>query len=232
MRTGYDIQKLTNDIKVRVDGISTFPVETERPIVEELILSNEVLWINLYGDVDDITLKRLADQIRDEITALPEISQAETFTRDFEISIEVSESKLREYGLSFDDVARAVRRSSVDLPAGSIKTVRRRNQPADQGTGLHRSEYESLVLRTRPDGTRILLGDVAKVVDGFVDTNAEYPLQPEKIRRHPRAPGRASRVPSTWPRPPRPTWRKRTGPCPRALHSRSGPTDPNSSRTA
>ena len=173
MRPGYDIQKLTNDIKVRIDGISTFPVETERPIVEELILSNEVLWINLYGDVDDITLKRLTDQVRDEITALPDISHAETYTRDFEISIEVSESKLREYGLSFDDVARAVRQSSIDLPAGSIKTSGGEISLRTKGQAYTGLEYASLVLRTGPDGTRILLGDVANVVDGFVDTNAE-----------------------------------------------------------
>jgi multidrug efflux pump subunit AcrB len=171
MRTGYDIQKLTNDIKVRVDGISTFPVETERPIVEELVISNEVLWVNIYGDVDDVTLKRLTDKTRDEITALPEVSQAETFTRNFEISIEVSESKLREYGLTFNDVARAVRSSSIDLPAGSIRTTGGEISLRTKGQAYTGIEFESLVLMTRPDGTRILLGDVAEVVDGFVDTN-------------------------------------------------------------
>lgn len=171
MRTGYDIQKLTNDIKVRVDGISTFPVETERPIVEELVISNEVLWVNIYGDVDEITLKRLADKTRDEITALPEISQAETFSRNFEISIEVSESKLREYGLTFNDVARAVRSSSIDLPAGSIRTSGGEISLRTKGQAYTGIEFESLVLMSRPDGTRILLGDVAEVVDGFEDTN-------------------------------------------------------------
>ncbi|MEZ5274769.1 MAG: efflux RND transporter permease subunit [Opitutaceae bacterium] len=173
MRNGYDMQKLVNDIKVRVDGISTFPVETERPIIEELTTRNEVLWINLYGDVDDITLKRLADRVRDELTALPEISQADAFSPSFEISIEVSESKLREYGLTFDDVARAVRRSSVDLPAGSIRTAGGEISLRTKGQAYTGAEYESLVLLTRPDGTRIVLGDVARVVDGFVESNFE-----------------------------------------------------------
>ncbi|RKX34457.1 MAG: acriflavin resistance protein [Verrucomicrobia bacterium] len=172
MRAGYDMQKLVNDIKVRVDGISTFPVETERPIIEELTTQQEVLWINLYGDVDEVTLKRLADKVRDEITALPDITQAEVYgTRNFEISIEVSESKLREYGLSFNDVARAVRNSSLDLPAGSIRTVGGEISLRTKGQAYTGDEFESLVLRTRPDGVRILLGDVARVVDGFEDTN-------------------------------------------------------------
>ena len=95
--------------------------------------------------------------------------------RNFEISIEVSESKLREYGLTFDDVARAVRRSSIDLPAGSIRTAGGEISLRTKGQAYTGIEYESLVLMTRPDGTRILLGDVAEVVDGFRGHQSESP---------------------------------------------------------
>ncbi|RME69905.1 MAG: efflux RND transporter permease subunit, partial [Verrucomicrobia bacterium] len=84
---GHDIQKVINQIKVRVDGISTFPAETERPIIEELTTRNEVLWVNVAGDVDEPTLKRLAEKIRNDIVSLPGVTQAEIYgTRRFEIS--------------------------------------------------------------------------------------------------------------------------------------------------
>jgi multidrug efflux pump subunit AcrB len=174
LSNGYDAQKVLNDIKVRVDGISTFPAEAERPIVEEIIARNQVMWVNLYGDIDEITLKRLADKTRDEITALPGVTQAEVLgIRNFEISVEVSEARLREYGLTFDQVARAIRASSIDLPAGNIRTEGGEVLLRTKGQAYVGDDFERLVLATRPDGSRITLGQVARVVDGFEDTPRE-----------------------------------------------------------
>jgi multidrug efflux pump subunit AcrB len=172
MNPGYDMQKFVNQIKTQVDAISTFPGETENPIIEQLIARGQVLWVNVYGDVDEITLKRLANKVRDEITALPNVSQAEVRgTRRFEISIEVSEEKLREYGLTFSQVAQAVRNTSLDLPAGSIKTETGEILLRTKGQAYTGEEYQNLVLLTQKDGSRILLRDVAKVIDGFEDAN-------------------------------------------------------------
>ena len=122
VETGYDIRELLDDVKARVDAISTFPVETEKPVVQELLPRLQVINVSLYGDTDELTLKRLGEQVRDELTALAEISQADLKSvRPYEISIEVSEDALRRHGLTFDEVARAVRRSSLDMPGGSIK---------------------------------------------------------------------------------------------------------------
>lgn len=178
---GYDLQKVLNQIKVRVDGISTFPVETERPIIEELTTRNEVLWVNISGDVDEPTLKRLSEKVRNDIVSLPGVTQAEVYgVRRFEIAIEVSESRLREYGLTFDDVARAVRRSSINLPAGSIKTEGGEVLIRTNGQAYTGEEYASLVLTTRPDGTRITVGDVAAVIDGFEDTASSNTFNGER----------------------------------------------------
>ncbi len=172
MNPGYNMQKFVNEIKTQVDAISTFPVETERPIIEQLIARGQVLWVNVYGDIDEVTLKRLANKVRDEITALPNVSQAEVRgTRRFEISIEVSEEKLREYDLTFSQVAQAVRNTSLDLPAGSIKTQNGEILLRTKGQAYTGEEYQKLVLLTQKDGTRILLGDVATVIDGFEDAN-------------------------------------------------------------
>ncbi|BET66392.1 efflux RND transporter permease subunit [Opitutales bacterium ASA1] len=177
----YDLQKVLNQIKVRVDGISTFPAETERPIIEELTTRNEVMWVNLAGDVDEPTLKRLAEKVRNDIVSLPGVTQAEIYgVRRFEIAIEVSETRLREYGLSFDDVARAVRRSSINLPAGSIKTEGGEVLIRTNGQAYTGDEYAALVLQTRPDGTRITVGDVADVIDGFEDSTVSNTFNGER----------------------------------------------------
>ena len=136
---GADVQKLLNDVKSRVDAIDTFPDEAEKPIVEEAIIRRQVMEVAISGDADERTLKRLGERVRDDLTALPGITQVELLvTRPYEISIEVSESDLRRYGLSFGQVAEAVRRASLDLPGGADQHRGQRDPAAHRGPGLHR----------------------------------------------------------------------------------------------
>jgi multidrug efflux pump subunit AcrB len=171
MEESYDMQKFVNEIKTHVDSISTFPGETERPIVSEAVWRRDVITVNVFGDLEETALQSLANKIRDDITALPYVSQAEIYgARKFEISIEISEDKLREYGLTFNQITQAVRTSSLDLPAGSIKTEGGEILLRTKGQAYTKRDYEQLVLLNRSDGSRILLGEVATVIDGFDDS--------------------------------------------------------------
>ncbi len=167
-----DTGKALDDVKNRVDAIDTFPVETDKPIVNLVSAVRAVLDIAVTGPTDERTLKIIGQQVRDDMAKLPGITQVELRnTRDYEISIEVSESSLRRNGLSFDNVAQAVRNRSLDLPGGSIKTTGGEILLRTKGQAYWGGEFEQLVLRTAPDGTRLYLKDVATVVDGFADTD-------------------------------------------------------------
>ncbi len=169
---GTDVRELLDDVKARVDAIDTFPEEVEQPIIQELIVRNQVINIAVSGRADEGTLKSLAEQVREEIASLPGITQVElSNARPYEVSIEVSEEALRRWGISFDQVAQAVRRSSLDLPGGSLKTEGGEILLRAKGQAYLGGEFEELALLTRQDGTRILLGDVATVVDGFAETD-------------------------------------------------------------
>ena len=123
LELGADSRRVVNDIQSNVDAITTFPVETEKPIITELTARNQVTDISISGQVDIFTLKTIAERVRDELSGLPEITQVDIVSAPpYEISIEVSEVALRRHGLTFDQVADAVRRSSLDLPGGSVKT--------------------------------------------------------------------------------------------------------------
>jgi len=167
-----DARKVVNDIRSNVDAIDTFPEETEKPIVREISSRRQVIDIAISGPADEVTLKTLAERVRDDLSSYPEITQVEVINaRPYEISIEVSEAALRRHGLSFDEVAQAVRRSSLDLPGGSIRTEGGEILLRTIGQAYRGSEYEELVLWTRPDGSRLRLGEVAAVVDGFAETD-------------------------------------------------------------
>jgi multidrug efflux pump subunit AcrB len=173
LEPGADVRQALDDIKARVDAIDTFPDETEKPIVQQAIMRAQVINVAVSGDVDERTLRHTGQQVRDEIVTLPGVTHADLANvRPYEVSIEVSEDDLRRHGLTFDDVSAAVRRSSMDLPGGTLRTSSGEILLRTKGQAYHGPEFEQLVLLARDDGTRVLLGDVAEVVDGFEETDS------------------------------------------------------------
>jgi len=170
--SGWDLQKLLDDVKAEVDRITTFPEEAEKPIVRELVQRTQVLWVALFGDVPEATLKELAQTLRDDLTAIEGITQADLFgVRQGEIHIEISEDTLRRHGLTLGQVAEKVRRASLDLPAGSVKTAGGEILVRAKGRRYHADEYADIALITRPDGTKLTLGQIARLNEGFEDTD-------------------------------------------------------------
>ncbi|MDX2417661.1 MAG: efflux RND transporter permease subunit [Xanthomonadales bacterium] len=171
VRAGYDVPEVMNEIKNRVDAISTFPENTEKPIVSRTRFQQQVNLVSVYGDVDERTLKEYAKQIRNEIVTLPGITRAEMLgSRPYEISIEVSEFTLEQYGMSLGEVAQAVRRGSLDLPAGSIRSDAGDIQLRTKGQAYTGLDFENILVRTNADGSRVLLIDVATIKDDFEET--------------------------------------------------------------
>ena len=169
---GADASRVVDEVKNYIDAITTFPLETEKPIIREMTARNQVTDIAISGEADILALKALAERIRDELTAMPEITQVDVVTAPpYEISIEVSEVALRRHGMTFDQVADAVRRSSLDLPGGSVRTDGGEILLRTIGQAYRGAEYEDLVLWTRADGSRLRLGDVTTVVDGLAETD-------------------------------------------------------------
>ncbi|MGF1483994.1 MAG: efflux RND transporter permease subunit [Opitutales bacterium] len=167
---GYNLIELKEKIKSRVDTIDTFPVETEEPIIEELEVEPEVIVVAVHGETDQRTLKALGEKVRADLLAIPGITKIELLgLPSFEITIEVSEEDLRRYGLTFSDVADAIQETSVDLPGGAVKASSGEILLRTVGQAYTGEEFEQIVLLTQDDGTRILLGDVARVIDGFED---------------------------------------------------------------
>ncbi len=166
-----NIMELMNDVKTRIDAISHFPEGAEKPIVGRIELPIQALMIQLKGDLQERDMKELAERIKLDLIAHPDISSVEIWgARDYEIAIEISEDRLREYHLSLGQVANIVAASSIDLPGGSVRTEHGDIMLRTQGQAYHQADFESIVLRTFPDGTRLTLGEIAHIEDSFTDT--------------------------------------------------------------
>ncbi|TDJ40005.1 MAG: efflux RND transporter permease subunit [Gammaproteobacteria bacterium] len=167
-----DFNAVMSEIKTRVDAISTFPALTEKPVITEIKVTNPVVLIAIHGDLDELMRKTIAQEVRDELLQLPEVNQVEKFgDRPFEISIEVSENTLRQYGLTMSEISQAIKNSSIDMPGGTIKSEGGDILLRTIGQVYTGDEFGQLVLRTFPDGTRLVLSDIATIKDGFAETD-------------------------------------------------------------
>lgn len=165
---GYDPQVVLEEVKSAIDSIPTFPDGMERPKVERIKFRQEVMYISLYGDLSNAELKELGRNIHDEIQQLPNINISEFYGGlGYEISVEVSKDKLREYGLSFADVARSVRSYSRNMSAGQIRAENGYINLRVENQAYRGHEFERIPVITLGDGTKILLGDIANINDGF-----------------------------------------------------------------
>ena len=167
---GVDLSRLLDDVQNRVDAIPHFPEEAEKPIISQPEVMFPALTVQIAGDLDERSMKAMASEIRLELLAYPEISAADIIgARDYEIAIEISEQLLREYHLTLGDVANVIARSSLDLPAGSVQTENGDIMLRTLGQAYVQQDFEAIVLKTWPDGARLMLRDIATVNDGFVD---------------------------------------------------------------
>ncbi|MGB0379309.1 MAG: efflux RND transporter permease subunit [Luminiphilus sp.] len=166
----YPVQRLTADIKTRVDAIDTFPSDAERPVVTELTYRHLMAVVALAGDLDAYELKELGETLRDELARQPYVSVVDLqTTKPYEVSVDISEATLRRYGLSFENVVSAIQGASLNLPAGAIKSREGDVRVQTRGQAYNRADFERIVLFTKRDGTELLLGDVADIRDGFAD---------------------------------------------------------------
>lgn len=174
VESDYPTQKLTNDINTRVDAIRTFPSDAERPTVTELTYRHQMGRVQIYGDLSEREMKQLGETLRDELVRQPWVSIVELQTaRPYEVSIEVAEESLQRYQITFDQLANAVRRASINLPAGSVKRESGDLLIQTRGQAYDRADFESIVLRSDLSGQELLLSDVATIRDTFEDIDVD-----------------------------------------------------------
>lgn len=170
----YDSQRLLNDVKSRIDAITTLPDEVDEINVREALPKFPLMSIAIHGHVDDQVLKSTAQWLRDELSLLDSVSTVSLEgVRNNEMSIEVSEIILRQYNLTLDQVANSIRRSSLNVPGGTVKTESGNVQVQTRGQAYTENDFANIVVATTVSGGQLLLGDIASISDGFEDIDSE-----------------------------------------------------------
>ena len=164
----YDPRELLDDIKSRVDAINVFPADTEKPVIALSQRSWPVISVVIAGDYSEDEIRLYAERVRDDLLRAEGISKVSLGSvRRYEIAIEASSDRLREFNITLADIAQAIRGSSIDISAGNVRTRGGDVLIRSKGQAYWRGDFESIVVKTNPDGTIVRVSDVAEVIDGF-----------------------------------------------------------------
>ncbi|MCP4022026.1 MAG: efflux RND transporter permease subunit [Desulfobacteraceae bacterium] len=167
---GYNTQRVLDEVKSKINAVSTFPTDAEKPIIREVIRRSSVITIYMAADMPERRLKELGQSVTDRLKLLDNVSQVSLYgVRPYEISIEVSEEKLRQYGLTFDQVAKAVKSSSLNRAGGTIKTRGEEIRLRTMGRKYTGDELADVVVLAKSSGQIVTLDRIAKIVDGFTE---------------------------------------------------------------
>jgi len=168
MEDGGALQEFVDDIRNTVEAINTFPAEADDPVIVALARTSQVVSIAVTGAMSVQHLKEYTEQLKRKLQRLPEVSKVsiQGFS-DRQIQVEISTRELKQYGLTIDDVANAISRQSLDIPAGTIESTGQEVllRFADKRRTL--SEFENIVVIGGTGGAEILLGEIALLKDRF-----------------------------------------------------------------
>jgi len=168
--SGQDPNEMLDKIKAEVDAIDTFPENVEKPVCRKIAGSNPVISVAVHGKLEDNSLNKLTEDIKDEIDGLPEV----TFTSivadlESEIKIDIKESSLRKYNLSFQQIAQSIKEWSLNMPSGTIKTKDGEILIRSNSQGYSVYDFSKIPIIINSNGSVVYLGDISEIKDTFSD---------------------------------------------------------------
>ncbi len=167
-----NIDNLINDIRQKVDIVKKeLPGTTESPVIEELKLSIPLITVGISGKLDLFQIKKYIDELEDDVKSIKGVKDVMIAgIEDREIWVEIDLARLNSYGLSIDDVSRAISRKNLNLSAGTLKTTRGEFQIRGLGEIKTPSEIMDVIVKKHPDGRLVKISDFATVVDRFEES--------------------------------------------------------------
>jgi len=167
-RAEADLERSLQKVREKVtDARKDLPEDAEDPEVNEVSFSDIPIMIaSVVGDIDPIKLRRLTEDVADEIELMPEVLAADVAGGLIrEIQIFVDPERLSQYGLTLLDVYQAVQRSDINIPGGQVNVEGRRLLLRTLTEIKNVDDYNNVPLIRQGDRV-VFLGDVARVVDG------------------------------------------------------------------
>ncbi|MEM7216678.1 MAG: efflux RND transporter permease subunit [Pseudomonadota bacterium] len=165
---GKDLQELLDKVRLRIDAVSDLPSGIRQPVIQDTGYDFPALYVNLSGQTDPLTLQKLAERLREELLAQPEISRMNVWGLfERELSINVEPQKLQRFDLTINDVVEKIQASSLNFQSGTLRTGGGAIRLRADNRAKFVAEYKNIPIIESSDGTSIKLEDLASIQDGF-----------------------------------------------------------------
>ncbi len=181
---GYNLERLLEDIKLRVNSISSLPALAERPVIRRQEFNFPALIVQVYSDTDQYsnaaqhTLQKVARRVKEKLLAQPEISKINQWgERNYEVSIEVAPDVLQSYGLTLQELAARIQGNSLRYRTGTLKTDGGSIQLRADTLAEKQRDFAEIPVLERTDGTTVYLGDIASIDNSFEDDDVRVLYQ-------------------------------------------------------
>ena len=165
---GQDLQILLDKIRLKIDGIVDFPAGVKRPVIETNGFDTPALYLNIFGDTDPRTLQTLAQRLKEDLLARPELSRLKIWgIIPQEMRIEVDPERLRQLNLTVADVTQAIQTNSINFQSGTLRTDAGTISLRADDRARFAADFATIPVIERPDGSVVRLGDVTTIKDAF-----------------------------------------------------------------
>ena len=167
--SNVEIDDAMQKVRERTDTAQAdLPPDVEKTQIMEVSASDwPVLTANISANLDAERLKLIGESIQDEIERIPGVLRVDmTGLVEREIAVLVEPMKLRQYGVSVDEVIRILQAENINLPGGSIKTGEMKYLLRVPGEFTGVEAIANLAIKA-PEGQPIRIKDVAKVRNQF-----------------------------------------------------------------
>jgi len=168
-----DISDSVQDLKDQIDKIKTdLPEDAEEPVVSEIdYVDQPIMTIAMSGNLSDLELTNLSDQIERELENLAGVARVEkSGIRDREVTVIVNQESLQRFDLSLSEVTNAIRNANLTLPVGQIVNDGVSYNVAFEGDIVDTASIANIGVTSR-GGQPIYIKDVAVVEDGLANVN-------------------------------------------------------------
>jgi len=171
LESGEDIATRLSQVRQKIDSVASFPVAMEPVKIYQKKQRQRAISLVVSGPSDPMSLKKLGLEIKAELMQLKGISLVDlSALPDYEVAIEIQPVKMREYGLSIEQVVRAIQSHSDNLSAGQIKTGRGNIYLRLEQRGYTGRSLSDIPVLTGTLGEQVRLQDIAVLKDGFQET--------------------------------------------------------------
>lgn len=165
-----DINEVLVEVENAVNRISDFPDRMDRPVVYKQEMLNPTISLALTGEIPLQQKKDYARQIRDEFMIDEGVSNVNLFGfGNEEIVIDLNDSQMERFGLSYQVVAEAIQKTNIDMTGGELKLDRANWQIRARNQNKKALEISEIPIRTGDSGQRVLLKEIAQVREVFDD---------------------------------------------------------------